>query len=57
MADDLANSIAAYLGQLLCGIGIHDLALIEVVDGFGIGGPVEKLRCNRCGKVITRRGT
>ncbi|MGI9502892.1 MAG: hypothetical protein ACR2RE_07545 [Geminicoccaceae bacterium] len=55
MAEDLPKSVAAYLGQLFCRIGLHDLALIEVVGGFGVGGPVEKLRCKRCGKVMTRR--
>ncbi len=56
MFDDLPNSVVVYLGQLLCRIGMHELDLIEVVGGFGVGGPVEKLRCKRCGKVMTRRG-
>ena len=29
---DLPTSVIANLGQLLCGIGIHDLTLIEVVS-------------------------
>ena len=56
MDDDLPTSVAAYLGRLLCRIGIHDLDLIEVVGSFGVSGPVEKLRFKRCGKVLTRRG-
>ncbi|NJO36422.1 MAG: hypothetical protein HC871_00940 [Rhizobiales bacterium] len=55
MAEDMPKSVAAYFGQLLCRIGLHDFDLIEVVGGFGVGGPVEKLRCKRCGKVMTRR--
>ncbi|MGI9450198.1 MAG: hypothetical protein ACR2QH_06130 [Geminicoccaceae bacterium] len=55
MAEDLPKPVAAYLGQLLCWIGLHDLDLIEVVGGFGVGGPVEKLRCKRCSKVMARR--
>jgi hypothetical protein len=54
MAEDLPKSVAAYLGQLLCRIELHDLDLIEVVGGFGVSGPVEKLRCKRCGKAVTR---
>ncbi|MGH1483561.1 MAG: hypothetical protein ACRBM6_33530 [Geminicoccales bacterium] len=53
---DAPKILAAYLGELLCRIGIHDLRLIEVVSGFGVGGPVEKFKCTRCGKVMTRRG-
>lgn len=56
MIYDPPTSFAAYLGQLLCRIGIHDFRLIEVVGGFGVGGPVEKFGCARCGKVVTRRG-
>ena len=56
MFDDLPKLAAFYLGQLLCWIGMHELDLIEMVGGFGVGGPVEKLRCKRCGKVTTRRG-
>ena len=55
MLDDLPKSVADYLGQLLCRIGMHDLALIEVVGSFGVSGSVEKLRCRRCGEVVTRR--
>ena len=54
MGEDLPKSVAAHLGQLLCWIGLHDLDLIEVVGGFGMGGQVEKLRCKRCGRIMTR---
>jgi hypothetical protein len=56
MIHDPPKSFAAYPDQFLCRIGIHDLRLIEVVGGFGIGGSVEKSRCTRCGRVVTRRG-
>jgi hypothetical protein len=56
MLHDLPKSVIGYIGQLLSRIGIHDLTLIEVVGSFGVGGPVEKLRCKRCGIVMTRRG-
>lgn len=57
MIYDPPKSFAAYVGQFLCRIGIHDLRLIEVVGGFGVGGPVEKSRCARCGKVLISRST
>lgn len=56
MIYDSPKTFVAYLGELLCRIGSHDLRLIEVVGGFGVGGPVEKFKCARCGKVVTRRG-
>ena len=56
MDDDLPTSVATYLDQLLCRVGINDLDLIDLIGGFGVSGPVEKLRFKRCGKVLTRRG-
>lgn len=50
------EDLPLWLSQLLCRLGLHDDHLIEVVAGFGGGGPVEKYECTRCGRIITRQG-
>ena len=44
------------VGQVLSWFGFHDLRVIEVIVGFGVGGPVQRVECQRCGRVMTRRG-
>ena len=45
-----------WIGRLLCLIGMHDFRTIEIICGFGSGGTVQKVECQRCGLVTTRRG-
>jgi hypothetical protein len=47
--------IPSILGRLLCYLGIHDFRVIDVTFGFGAGGSVEKVECQRCGLTATRR--
>lgn len=44
------------IARVLCLLGRHDFEVIEVSFGFGPSGGVEKVRCRRCGLVITRSG-
>ena len=46
----------AWLGRLLCRIGVHDFRLVECTMGFGTGGRIETVECHRCGHRTTRRG-
>jgi hypothetical protein len=41
--------------KLYCWLGFHDYEVISVTFGFGVGGSVEKVQCNRCGFTTTRR--
>ena len=42
-------------GNLLCYLGFHEFAVIEVKFGFGASGNVEIVECERCGYKATRR--
>ncbi len=46
----------AFLGRILCFIGLHDFQIIDATFGFGAGGEVTRVQCRRCGYVTTRRG-
>ena len=54
--DEWPKSLRRWFGLVLCWVGIHDLRVIEVITGFGVGGPVQRVECQRCGRVRTRRG-
>ena len=54
-AKDQGNA-PAWLGRLLCWLGVHDYRLVESTLGFGVGGRVEKVECRRCGYMTTRQG-
>lgn len=43
------------LGRILCLVGVHDFEVLDVTFGFGPGGGVAKVRCQRCGLTTTRR--
>ncbi len=43
------------LSRLLCSLGFHRFRVVERTFSFG-SGDVEKVRCQRCGLTITRRG-
>lgn len=53
---DERDRLPAWLDRLLCRLGMHDFRLVEVVGGFGQGGPVKKIECRRCGYVATKQG-
>ena len=44
----------AWLGRLLCGLGVHDYRLVECTIGFGVSGRIERVECRRCGYTTTR---
>jgi hypothetical protein len=48
--------IGERLGRLLCVVGVHDFKVIEVIFGFGVDDTVEKVQCQRCGLITTRKG-
>lgn len=50
------GNVPAWLGRLLCWLGVHDFRLVECTLGFGAGGRVETVECRRCGHTITRHG-
>ena len=50
------TKVPAWLGRLLCWLGVHDYRLVECIIGFGPGGLVEKVECRRCGYTTTRQG-
>ena len=52
--DWVPKPLKPWIGQLLCWIGIHDLRVIEVIAGFGVGGQVQRVECRRCGRIMTR---
>jgi hypothetical protein len=54
---DAPKTLAAYLGELLCRIGIRDLRLIEMVSGFGVGGPMERFKCTRLANAVGDHGS
>ena len=54
-AKDQGN-VPAWLGRLLCRLGVHDFRLVECTIGFGRGGRVETVECRRCGFTTTRQG-
>lgn len=41
--------------QLPCKLGFHRFVLLESVGSFGAAGSVQKLRCERCGTILTKR--
>ncbi len=41
----------AILGRILCFFGLHDFRLVDATFGFGAGGEVTKLQCQRCRRV------
>ena len=54
--DEWPKALRRRVGQVLCWFGFHDLRVIEVITGFGVGGPVQRVECERCGRIMTRRG-
>ncbi len=42
------------IGRLLCWLSFHDFRIIDRTLGFGAGGGVKKVVCQRCGVVVTR---
>jgi hypothetical protein len=55
MAKD-PDTLPAWLGRLLCRLGLHDYQVIEEVLSFGAGGQVQKVVCRRCGYRTARHG-
>lgn len=53
---DKPDKLPAWIGQILCRLGLHDFQLIEEIGSFGPGGGVQKLACRRCGETMTRHG-
>jgi hypothetical protein len=45
------------LDRIKCWLGIHDFKVLEITFGFGEGGDVEKVECNRCSLIIERKPT
>lgn len=46
-----------FLFRLLCWLGWHNYAVIDITFGFGPGGSVETVECRRCGYRTTRSGS
>ena len=53
---DNPDTLPAWLGRLLCRLGLHDYQVIEEVLSFGAGGQVQKVVCRRCGFRTARHG-
>ena len=51
----MSNLTSLLIGRLLCRIGIHNFQVIEIKFGFGTGGQVEVVECDRCGYKATRK--
>ena len=47
--------VSNFIGRLLCRLGLHNVRVIDVTLGFGVGGGVEKVECRRCGIVMSRK--
>lgn len=50
------KAVPAWLGRLLCWLGVHDYRLVECKLEFGSGGRVETVECRRCGYTTARLG-
>ena len=46
----------AILGRILCFFGVHDFRIVDATFGFGAGGGVTRVQCQRCGLTTTRSG-
>lgn len=42
------------IGKFSCWLGFHKFRVIDVSYGFGETGKVEKIQCQRCGRVTIR---
>ena len=49
--EDKQLDIPGFIGRLLCNLGFHDFAVVEVTLGFGAAGGVQKSECRRCGAI------
>jgi len=43
------------VGRLLCWLSFHRFRVVDATFGFGHGGSVETVECQRCGHTTTRR--
>ena len=50
------ENLSSTIGKLLCWLGFHDFQVLSRTFSFGETEGVEKVECNRCGVVATRRG-
>ncbi len=50
----LAAGLAGIVGRLLCLLGIHDFKVIDATIGFGSAGGTSTVKCQRCGRIVTR---
>jgi hypothetical protein len=53
--NDLGKRLTGSVGRLLCVLGFHDYRVVEVRFGFGQGNRIEKVECQRCQLISTRR--
>ena len=44
-------------GWLRCRLGLHDWHVVDVKFEFGPAGNVERLECQRCGRLQTRQAS
>jgi len=49
-----AAGVAGIVGRLLCLLGSHDFKVIDATIGFGSAGGTSTVKCQRCGRVVTR---
>ncbi|MCP4781839.1 MAG: hypothetical protein GY877_14210 [Hyphomicrobium sp.] len=49
-----AAGVAGIVDRLLCLLGIHDFKVIDATIGFGLAGGTSTVKCQRCGRVVTR---
>jgi hypothetical protein len=52
--DSVNETSNSQLGRLLCLLGWHDYKVIDATYGFGPGGNVERVECQRCGRMNSR---
>ena len=48
------SKLLNFLGKFCCWLGIHNYCVIDASFGFGTGGNVEKIQCQRCSNVTIR---
>jgi len=47
-------NIPSIIGRLSCRLGFHDFKVVEATLGFGDAGGAQKVKCRRCGVIMSR---
>jgi hypothetical protein len=48
------DKLLKIFGLLFCRLGFHDFRVIDVSFVFGASSAIEKVKCRRCGRIVTR---